>query len=435
MPRWPFLRVLAVFALVCLLPLPALAAPPLHAYGSVHELVFVGNDETSEVLLRDEIGLQEGDVYSSDRLAEARQALMDLGLFRKVDASAEQLDGGVRLTFEVYEKYYLLPLPRLSRNAEGDISLGGQLRFDNLFGLNHQFKITLERERENEGRGRETDKLRFDYGVQRIVGTLWGMSARIAEDRYPVSSDDESSVRGEWSRSHTSLQLAATRKLDDLTPDNPGWIMGFGFTHAERRHQFLSGDANQPPPGGEDRTFRVSLAYDGVHEGRYRRFGRGWGGSMTLGGHLTGGDYQYSSLELFYRAFVPLDEVADNLNMSLNFGYANGNAWDLPRFSLGSSSTLRGIEGGSLEGDTMLYYKLEWLTALRRHPRFRFLGFFDVGNAWKRYTMDLSDMEATVGVGIRWKIDAFVRTDLSIDIGYHPATGEHKIYAGTSASF
>ncbi len=414
---------------------PSPHPPAQQLYGPVREIVFSGNEDTSEVLLRDEIDVRIGDAYTDTQLAKARQALMDLGLFRQVSARAEQVGYGVRLSFAVDEKYYLLPLPRLSRNSEGDISLGGQLRSDNLLGLNHQFSVTLEREKADEGRGRETDRLRVDYVVPRLIGTRWGVNARIAEERYPVSSGSDTGVLGQWSRSDRQLRLGARRQLDDFRPSDPGWSIAFGIAHNERYHEPLDGGGGQRPAGGQDRSISLALDYNGVHQDRYRRFGRAWGGNITLGGQLAGGDYAYSSMLLYYRAYMPLDDVADNLNMSFRLGFANGSAWDLPRFSLGGSGSIRGIESGSLEGDTSLLYRVEWLRALRRHPRFRLLGFVDVGNAWPRYHLDLGDLEATLGGGFRWKIDAFVNTDLSIDIGYHPRSGDYKVYAGTSASF
>ena len=414
---------------------PSPHPPAEQLYGPIREIVFSGNEETSDVLLRDEIGIRVGDAYVDVQLAAARQALMDLGLFREVKARAEQFGYGVRLTFEVDEKYYLLPLPRLSRSSDGDISLGGQLRFDNLLGLNHKLRVTLEREKADEGRGRETDQLRVDYAVPRLIGTRWGVRARIAEERHPVSTDADAGVLGEWSRSDAQLQLGARRQLDDLTPSNPGWSIAFGISHNERQHEPLDDSGSPLPAGGQDRSLSLALDYSDVHAGRYRRFGRAWGGSITLGGQLSGGDYAYSSVRMYYRAFLPLSEAADNLNMSFSLGFANGSAWDLPRFSLGGSSSIRGIEAGSLVGDTMLLYKVEWLRGLRDHQSFRLLGFVDVGNTWRRYHIDPTDLEATIGGGFRWKIDAFVNTNLSVDIGYHPKSGDYKIYAGTSASF
>jgi outer membrane protein assembly factor BamA len=430
-----------VAPLLLILLLSIAVAPRLRAadaaqpFGVVQEITFSGNEDTSELLLRDELGFAEGVIFTAERMQQGRQALMDLGLFSEVLAEAEQLADGVRLHYTIDEKYYLLPLPRLSRTSDGEISFGGQLRIDNMFGLNHQFRLTLERKKENDGRGRETDKLGVSYRIPHIIHSNWGIGVSLSEERYPVGTEEGDEVDGEWQRSHRSLGVGFTRKLDDWLIDDPGWTLGFGRSEAERSHEPLGDTIGTEPAAGYERSVFFSLGFDDVHESRFRRFGEAWGGSYVTAGGMFGGDYDYNSLHLYYRQYRPLDDVADNLNLSIQFGYATGDAWGDERFSLGSSSTLRGVEADSVTGDSMFLLNVEWLKALASHPRFRFVFFSDIGNAWPRYNFDLLDLRATVGTGFRWKLDSFVRTDLRFDIGYDVEGGDGKIYAGTSVAF
>ena len=51
-------------------------------------------------------------------------------------------------------------------------------------------------------------------------------------------------------------------------------------------------------------------------------------------------------------------------------------------------------------------------------------------------TLSLDEPKFAVGVGLRWKIRLFVRTDLRLDFAQGLGSdGETRIYAGTNSTF
>ena len=114
---------------------------------------FAGNHTTRPSTMLRELTFGVGDAYDAERVEASRQAIQDLGLFRAVTVRAETLEEGVDLTFTVAEKWYLQAYPRLSAKSDGQNSLGAELRWNNLWGLNHSLRL-LGRSRDS----RDTDK-------------------------------------------------------------------------------------------------------------------------------------------------------------------------------------------------------------------------------------------------------------------------------------
>ena len=126
----------------------------------VDQIVIEGNKKTRDEIIKQEMLLRVGDELNEQAIENSRQAIMDLGLFGRVEFSREQ-DGDItRLVVTVKEKkhdWYILP--KLDRNADGDITLGMNLRANNFKGLNQSVKLTLAYKKFDDA---TTDEL---YGV------------------------------------------------------------------------------------------------------------------------------------------------------------------------------------------------------------------------------------------------------------------------------
>ena len=62
--------------------------------------------------------------------------------------------------------------------------------------------------------------------------------------------------------------------------------------------------------------------------------------------------------------------------------------------------------------------------------------FIDVGNVYDDLeAVDFADLHYTLGTGIRWKVESFVKTDLFLDYGYDVEEEDGKFYGGTSLNF
>jgi len=134
---------------------------------------------------------------------------------------------------------------------------------------------------------------------------------------------------------------------------------------------------------------------------------------------------------------MPVGDVEHtNLNIQLRAGYANRTVFGDPAHSLGGSSSLRGFDRDSVEGNAFVLANIEYLRPLFGKPNLRGVLFADVGNAYDSVDdVDLGDLRYALGVGLRWRLESFVKTELRIDFVKGFDDGVEKVYASTKATF
>ena len=407
---------------------------------TIEAIRFEDNKTTRAKVLREEILFEEGDTFSVAKLIESRQLIKNLGLFKRVWARAERGDNGVIVTFTVREKWFVLPIPTLDRNSDGDLSYGGELTWDNLWGLNHNLKFKAKQE--DQASGETQQSLSLDYKVPKFIGTPWGMRAGVKRERTlseyapdeadPPPTGDPSDYDGTYYEYFDRLNISATRWLKRISPSQ-GWIGGSGITWSRTYYEAVSGN-----PLLEDNSRQLNLNFNGgytaVNDFEYYRSGQTFGASLDVGRENLGSSENYTTVQAYWRRYQPLQvPLQANLDMQLQGGYNVG--LDEP-FELGGADSIRGIPDNNRPvGDVYALLNLNWLIPIPRYPAFRWNIFTDIGNAWDRDDIDPLRLKATLGVGARWKIRTLVNTSLRLDIGVDPATGEFKVYAGTSEMF
>ncbi|MFP5305845.1 MAG: phosphatase PAP2 family protein, partial [Gammaproteobacteria bacterium] len=246
-PAMPAARAAAAFALVAVLSV--LAAAPRHAAAAepprVRDIAFRGNDVTQPRVMLREISIGVGDVADPAAIERSRQAILDLGLFRGVDALQEPLADGVRVVFVVKEKWYLLPYPRLSANSDGQDALGAELRWNNVGGLNHGLRaLVSSADRAEEGRGRQLGYL-ASYHAPFVLDTPYTLDLKGSHTTTPIEPLD-AALSG-YDETVDELQALLGRKLGDGGAASQGWSAGGGLLWRRQR----TDGAGAPPPWGD----------------------------------------------------------------------------------------------------------------------------------------------------------------------------------------
>ena len=397
----------------------------------IERIRFEGNTTTREIILREELLFKEGDFFSTEKMLRSRQSIKNLGLFKIVWARAERSDEGVIVTFTMTEKWYILPIPTLSRNTDGDITYGIDVTWDNIFGLNQSAELEIEQEDQADGETQQSGSL--DYFIPKIPGTVLGLAMGIKRERtLTVSEDDNGNALGEYYDYIDRFNISTSRWLRRIAPSQ-GWFAGVGITWS-RNYQIAASGAPLLEEDLRVVDFSTSLGFTAVNDHEYYRSGQEFGGSVGFGRDALGSTEDYSNVVAYWRIYQPIHvPVWSNVNIQLRAGLNHGQS-DV--FELGGGSTMRGIlDDNKAIGDTYALANVNWLIPIPRYPAFRWNIFTDIGNAWDRDDIDLTDWKFTVGVGARWKIRALVNTSLRLDIGYSPETREYKAYAGTDFMF
>lgn len=395
-------------SLIALALLVAWAMPAAGSTARIAAIRIVGNEVTRPVVILREIDLRVGDEADPARIEHGRQAIQDLGLFREVRIDQEPQGDGVALVVRVHEKRYVLPIPRLDANSEGDYSYGAQIRWSNVFGLNHRLVAFVEQGNVDSERDRESERsLRLRYSAPYLGGTDYSASF-LADRTEQVSLDRAGNA---FDETFHRLEVLGTRDFRRGRPRS-GWILGTGLYWQD---QTATG-AFAPPPDGSA-TAMVGVAdFSDLRFNLYSQSGRTFSARMEVARDDVLSDYSYERLDLDYRDYRRVGKREhQTMHLFAGGGILSGGPRSRNTYSLGGSSRMRGYDSDAIEGDTYWYLAGEYLRPLR-WDWLRLLAMVEVGGARRNvYEERTRGAYASVGLGLRARITWFV--DIEIEAG------------------
>ncbi len=388
---------------------------------------FAGNHLTRAGVLQRELTLAVGDAAAPEQIEASRQAIQNLGLFREVDAGTVATADGVIVIFEVEEKIYLLPLPRLDAKDSGEYAYGMQMRWANLDGRNHDLRAFWEyRDRKEPGVGGET-AYAIDYGAPQIFDSRYSLGLGAAYSMRPVERDGDQV--GDYRETFRSARAQLQRSLSEGSA-NQGWSVGGGLAWLEQS----TAGADAEPAYGTATSVLLSAGHRKLAFRRYSLSGHRFGASASIATQGWNSDYDQLTYRLDFRRFMPVGERShQNLNFGAEAGLRHGGPPDNDRFELGGTANLRGFEDDFLEGDAYYRVSAEFLRPLGWNP-LRGLVIVEAGNAFARpRDLSLDRVYTSLGVGVRLRVDWFV--DVELDLGYAiPIGGGEggRVFVGSS---
>ena len=398
-----------------------------HFFGNpISEIRIHGNRKTQTDVVIFWADLNVGQVLNQKILDLARQHILDTGLFKQVSVKAESVEDRVIVNIHLEEKYFTLLLPRLSRNADGDVKVGLRLRMHNLRGADQTLHALVEKADLSTGDTGRRYRIKYDfpqyskpYHYEFTVGESTtntddnGFLNVVYEDIFAVS------IVRDWHASFTSQPLTLTTSAI--------------YQNIQLRQPYPI--ALDELEAGRFNRLGLKLEYDDVHNEIYRRYGSYFSLTYQQGLDSLGSDYLSNITEFESRYYYRLNSL-DNFNSRYFAGYAHDAPFSHNYYEIGGAGTLRGLDKESFSGNVLIFTNLEYVKGFAKFPSFRSSLFLDVGNVYDNLNeVDLSDLRTSIGVGLRWKIGSFVETDLFIDMAYDTETDEYKTYGGTSLNF
>lgn len=404
------------------------------AAGTLAAVRFSGNQTTRPEVMLQEMTIAPGDVIDASRIEASRQAIMNLGLFKSVQAELHEEETGTVLLISVEEKWYILPIPRIGVRGDGDAEYGMELRFDNLFGLNQHLEIeSLTKESLTSDTPLQRE-LFLGYSYPRIIGTPYRLDIGVGEvKRVERQTDAAGTETGQYEQTSHNLRFGLYR-WQSVTGPSRGLRYGGGVGLRWENYAHRSG-VPVPHQDAEDVQLTGLIEHVDVDEDQYRRRGRVYGYLAELGVEQWG-DYGYHRHLFYYRRHLPLDERRSNLDYRLQIGLANGVAFERYGWYLGGSSSLRGYEKDYVGGNAMLLNNIEYLFPVSGYRQMRGVLFSDIGNAWAEASaVDLSDLKASVGIGLRWRVQTFVNVTIRLDHAWALDADTQATYLSTRTMF
>jgi outer membrane protein insertion porin family len=385
----------------------------------VERINISGNTRSSEKILRRELALSEGDLFTTQKLNRSRQRLLNLGFFDEVNITTAPGSSGEKIVMNIEVK----------ERATGMFSAGvGFSSVDQLVGT-----IDLS-QRNLFGRGQELF-LRLRVGARTQIGHI-GFTEPWLFDRPLTAGFDISETRREFndfSQESTAFSLRASHPFLDF------WraYLTYKLSKDEVSDVVASASGALQEQVGKSITSAISLSL--VRDSRDNIYEPTSGGRLGFTTDLAGlgGDNHFTKLIAEITHFRPL-WWGTVLGLRLETGYAAGLLGDrvpiFERFFLGGPNSVRSVKARSIGpvdennevigGTSEILFNAEYIIPLVF--RFRLAGFFDAGNAYGfDQKFDPTDLRYAAGVGLRW-FSPF--GPLRVDWGYNlnPKGNEKK---------
>lgn len=402
-------------------PAAEIGALAVEAAEPILEIRFEGNRVTQEKVLLRELPFKRGQGVSAELVERGRQAILDLGLFQSVTASVEVESGGAVVRYVLVEKYYLLPIPRLEANSDRQFAYGAQLRWNNVFGLNHSARLQYLK-RDGDGLGERTEtQISGSYFAPFVADSRWGLGVFADTLTRPVFTQ-----AGESEERFSAASLFASRFLGETTVSQ-GWFVGAGLLWEQHRADapltsFGSAIAPVANFGYRDLRFKV-FSEEGVIAAT--RF--------AAASEDVGSDYDYAILTAGASRWLPIGKIPHE---TLQIRAEAGARWRGPEgtqaFGLGGASSLRGYALNARSGESFYRFAVDYARPVF-WPWLRAVAIAEVGDAFAepnelRNTRPI----ASLGLGLRLRFVAFVNFEVEAGVAWPLRDGDGpRFFAGS----
>jgi outer membrane protein insertion porin family len=362
----------------------------------VERINIVGNVRSQDKILRREIPLEEGELFTLQKMQRARQRLINLGFFETVNVTTAPGSDKTKIIVNV----------EVVERPTGIFALGGG------FSSVDSFLGSIDISQRNFlGRGWEVSA-RIRAGAKTQQGMISFTEPWFLNRPLSVGFDLYDTIR--TYDEYDLDSLGATFRMSHPFGDYWRWLAQYRITR-DKISNVISSVATVL--GAEEGTRVTSLVSGSlVRDSRDSTVAPTKGGSITLMAEFAGlgGDSRFVKTIANATYFQPiwLDHI---LSGRVEGGYGYG--WDgepLPlfeRFYLGGPNSLRGFKfrkvspiddaGVRIGGDTELLGNIEYIIPLPFN--IRVAGFFDIGNVYGfNVKFDPTNLRESAGAGVRW---------------------------------
>ncbi len=369
----------------------------------IERIEITGNTKTRDKVIRREFKINEGDLFSAEKLRKSAMNLNRLGYFSDVKLSQAKGSADDKMNIKV----------AVTEQPTGAFSIGaGYSSYNKLFGI---FQIS---QNNLQGKGQ---RLQFQGSF----------GARSTE--YVISFTEP------WL---FDIPLAAgidiyneTRKYKDYDKDANGGVVRLGYPimdYVRLSGQYKYEDADigniaeessesLKEMEGKWKTSSITLSLRRDTRNRFYNPTSGSDNYLTVeyAGGILGGTTYFSKYILNSGWFFPMPWGNEHVffargKLGLLQGRSGGKVPIFEKFVLGGMNSLRGFEWGSigpsdpetgavLGGEKMVLFNFEYIFPLVKEAGLTGVIFFDTGNVYgSRDNVDLGRLRKSAGVGLRF---------------------------------
>lgn len=362
----------------------------------VERINITGNVRSAEKILRREIPMAEGDLFTSQKLERARQKMVNLGYFESVKAATAPGSSPSKIVINI----------EVTEKPTGMFSIGGG------FSSGDGFLGTLDLSQRNFlGRGWEVF-LRLRGGAQTQQGVI-GFTEPWLFDRPLSAGFDVFNTRRVFTN-YTIDSLGGDLRLSHPILEFSRWHLTYRLTRD--RISDVDMNASQVLRDAEGTTVTSLIEGALSRDTRDSVFEptQGSRSGLVLDVAGLGGDSRFLKIVGDTSYFHPLfwgTVLGTRLEAGYGFGFGDDDLPLFERFFLGGPNSIRsrkartiGPRDGSgtiVGGTSEVLLNVEYLVPV--YSRIRAAAFFDAGNAYGFGTsFDPTNTREAAGVGVRW---------------------------------
>jgi outer membrane protein insertion porin family len=368
----------------------------------VERINITGNTRSEDRILRREIPMVEGDLYTLQKLQRAKQRLINLGYFETVNVTTQPGTDKTRIIVNV----------EVRERPTGLFSIGGG------YSSVDSFVGTLDISQNNFlGRGWQLG-LRIRGGAKTQQGTISFTEPWLFDQPLAAGFDIFSTKRvfSEYTYQTTGGDLRASHPFQEYWR----WNTTYRLT-SDDISDVTSGDPILLEQKGKRLTSAISGGLSRDSRDNIQSPGRG--GVFTANADIAGfgGDSKYvklTSSATYFKTIWYGHILSGRIEGGYGFGWAADGLTgktELPvfeRFYLGGPNSVRSFQARKISpfddagqrtgGTSYDLANLEYIIPLPYN--FRLAGFVDVGNVYGFKTdFDLTDQKYAIGGGVRWQ--------------------------------
>lgn len=396
----------------------------------VERINITGNVRSQDKILRREIPMVEGDLFTLQKLQKARRRLVNLGYFETVTATTQPGSDKTKIIVNI----------DVTERPTGIFSIGGG------FSSVDSFIGTIDLAQRNFlGRGWEAS-LRLRAGARTQQGML-SFTEPWLFDRPLAAGFDLFNTRRQFIEYNYDT-LGSGLRLSHPFQEFWRWNLGYRITRDEISN--LSAAAAATVLRKEEGT-RVTSMVSGVvsrdSRDSVREPTRGGIASLATEFAGLGGDSRFVKTDLTSAYWYPiwLDHVlSGRVEGAYGFGWSDEPLPLFERYYLGGPNSIRSFKfrrvspvddnGIRIGGTSMLLGNLEYTIPLPFS--IRLAGFFDIGNVYGFHTkFDPTDLRKAAGGGVRWNSPfGPIRIDYGVNLDRKPGEkfGEFHFSVGSA---
>ena len=380
----------------------------------VERINIVGNVRSQDKILRREIPLEEGELFTLQKMQRARQRLINLGFFETVNVTTAPGSAKTKIIVNV----------DVVERPTGIFAIGGG------FSSVDSFLGSIDISQRNFlGRGWEVSA-RIRAGAKTQQGMLSFTEPWFLDRPLAVGFDIYDTIR--QYDEYKLDSLGGTARVSHPFADYWRWMLQYRITRDKVSGVISSVDNVLLQEQGTRVTSLVAATL--VRDSRDNYVAPTKGGSINLMAEVAGlgGDSRFAKTIASTTYFQPiwLDHIlSGRVEGGYGLGWESRDGSHLPlfeRFYLGGPNTIRGFKfrkvspidaaGVRIGGDTELLGNAEYIIPLPFN--IRVAGFFDTGNVYGyNVKFDPTDLRYAAGAGVRW-ISPFgpIRLDYGVNL-------------------